>query len=255
MGGLKALNIPSSSTATTLTLLLSEPTAAETDEETPTAAAASALVAAAHHPKGKAESRVLSALRRLRRLWGYAQKLGMTFTTSLADFTANRGLQPRTPTLREKTNHPTSSPPPPSPPPPPLLSPPLPPLLNTPSPLPLLLSPLSPPTIVLSSTFDTQAELDDGALKDIEPGPSGRGKEKADIYDEHKGDGREGDRTAKDATGVTGIQDSFKRTADSAGLNEGGEVISRLEKVRRTGQSPDPSRCGLRLMTFERPHG
>lgn len=92
MGELIALNIPSLSTATTLTLTLplSEPTAAETDEERPIAAAASALVAAAYYPKGKAASRVLSTLRRLRRLWGHAQKLGMTFTTSLADFTANK---------------------------------------------------------------------------------------------------------------------------------------------------------------------
>lgn len=112
---------------------------------------------------------------------GPCSKISMTFTTSLADFTANRGLQPRTQTLREKTNHPTSSPPPPSPPPPPLLSPPSPLLLTTHFPPPFLPLPPPPPSIVLSSTFNTQAELNNGALKDIEPGPSGGGKEKAYI--------------------------------------------------------------------------
>ena len=38
------------------------------------------------------------------------------------------------------------------------------------------------------------------------------------------------------ATGATGIGDSSKRTADSAGLNEGGERAHRSDKVRHVGQ-------------------
>jgi len=43
------------------------------------------------------------------------------------------------------------------------------------------------------------------------------------------------------AIGATDIRDSSKRTADSAGLNEGGEDEHRLEKARRAGQCTDPS--------------
>jgi len=46
------------------------------------------------------------------------------------------------------------------------------------------------------------------------------------------------------AISATEIQDSSKRTADSAGLNEGGEGGHRLEKARRAGQCAGPSRCG-----------
>ena len=44
------------------------------------------------------------------------------------------------------------------------------------------------------------------------------------------------------ATGPTGIRDSSKRTADGAGLNEGGKGVHRLEKARRAGQRPDHDR-------------
>ena len=45
------------------------------------------------------------------------------------------------------------------------------------------------------------------------------------------------------ATGATNVRDSSKRTADSAGLNEGGEGVYRLEKARRAGQFASPSAC------------
>jgi len=95
---------------------------------------------------------------------------------------------------------------------------------------------------------DGQTESSDGALKDIEHGSScesGGGKQKADTGDGRNGDGhsgdgdkRDGDQTATGATrdiGAIGIQVSSRRTADEAGLNEGGEVVFRLEKVPRTG--------------------
>ncbi len=46
---------------------------------------------------------------------------------------------------------------------------------------------------------------------------------------------------AMDATDIRG---SSKRTADSAGLNKGGEGVHRLEKARRAGQCADISPCG-----------
>ena len=67
-------------------------------------------------------------------------------------------------------------------------------------------------------------------------------KEKADTSDAHNGDGdgRDGDRTAKGATGVMGIRDSFKRKADNAGLSDRGEGVPRPEKVPRIGQFTGP---------------
>ena len=47
--------------------------------------------------------------------------------------------------------------------------------------------------------------------------------------------------TAMDATDIRG---SSKRTADSAGLNEGGEGVQGLEKARREGQYAGTSSCG-----------
>lgn len=41
--------------------------------------------------------------------------------------------------------------------------------------------------------------------------------------------------------GVTDTRDFFKRTADIAGLNEGGEGEHRLKKIRREGQRADLS--------------
>jgi len=51
------------------------------------------------------------------------------------------------------------------------------------------------------------------------------------------------DAEPETTTGATDIRDSSKRTADSAGLNEGGEGVHRLEKARRAGQCAGPSRC------------
>lgn len=45
------------------------------------------------------------------------------------------------------------------------------------------------------------------------------------------------------ATGATSFRASSKRTADSAGLNEGGEDVHRLEEARRAGQFAGPSSC------------
>lgn len=84
------------------------------------------------------------------------------FKPSLADSTADRSLRPRTPILR-KPNHPISATP------------------------PLLPLPPSSAGTVLSSIFRTQIESNDGALKDIGPGPSCEGK----IY-ANTGDGRNG---------------------------------------------------------------
>ena len=55
--------------------------------------------------------------------------------------------------------------------------------------------------------------------------------------------------TAMDATDIQG---SSKRTADTAGLNEDGEVVHRLEKARRPGQCAGTSPLRVRLMTIER---
>ncbi len=49
------------------------------------------------------------------------------------------------------------------------------------------------------------------------------------IYNDHKGGWREEDRTAKGAARVTGIPNSFKRNADSAAFNEGGEGGGEVE--------------------------
>lgn len=46
------------------------------------------------------------------------------------------------------------------------------------------------------------------------------------------------------AMGATDIRDSSKRTADTAGLNEGGECVHRLEKARRAGQCAGPCPYG-----------
>jgi len=52
------------------------------------------------------------------------------------------------------------------------------------------------------------------------------------------------DAEPETTTGATDIRDSSKRTADSAGLNEGGEGVHRLEKARRAGQWAGPSSRG-----------
>lgn len=136
-------------------------------------------------------------------------------------------LQPRTPTLREKTNHPVSSPPPLSPPPPP---------------------PHPPARTVLSSRSDTQSESSNDALKDIGPDPSGDGKENADIGDGHIGDGYQRSRDWT-VSGGTAVRISLKRAARIAVLNEELQGTPKSDKVRHPGQSPGPSRCRPRPMT------
>lgn len=93
------------------------------------------------------------------------------------------------------------------------------------------------------------------SLKDIGPGPSSDGKEKAETGAGHVGDGdiSDGDLSAR---GARGVRASSKRTVDNADFKEGGEgkPKSKKKKVRRTGQSPAPSRCGPGLMSFGRPH-
>ena len=54
---------------------------------------------------------------------------------------------------------------------------------------------------------------------------------------------RSTDAESMTATGPTGVRDSSKRTADGAGLNEGGKGVHRLEKARRAGQCTGPSPC------------
>ncbi len=46
------------------------------------------------------------------------------------------------------------------------------------------------------------------------------------------------------AIDATDIRGSSKRTADSAGLNEGGEDVQELEKARLEGQYAGTSPCG-----------
>ncbi len=84
-------------------------------------------------------------------------------------------------------------------------------------------------------------ESSDGALEDIPPHHSpGKGNEKGCKRDGHKGNECVDEAGCADglmtATGAIGIRDSSKRTADSAGLNEGGESAHRSEKVRRAGE-------------------
>ena len=54
--------------------------------------------------------------------------------------------------------------------------------------------------------------------------------------------------TAMDATD---IRRSSKRTADSAGLDEGGEGVQRLEKARRAGQYAGISSRECVIMTLQ----
>lgn len=92
----------------------------------------------------------------------------------------------------------------------------------------------------LSPVHDTQScGLSDSAHKDIKPHhAAGERKEKGDNTHRHKGDEWE-DKEAGCTNGsitATGIRDSSKRTADSAGLNKGGERAYRSEKIQRIGK-------------------
>ncbi|KAL2046937.1 hypothetical protein N7G274_000955 [Stereocaulon virgatum] len=139
-------------------------------------------------------------------------------TPSFLNFTTERILQPRTSTLHEKIDHPTSGPTlipsPPISPPPPLPPPPPPPLAQ-------------PIDTDLPSISEKQAKPGGGAFEEIGSSTSSSEKEKADV---------DGDRTAR---GVGGVRASSKRPADIADLDVGVQDIPRSEKARRLGESVD----------------
>ncbi|KAL9102568.1 MAG: hypothetical protein Q9163_002286 [Psora crenata] len=153
--------------------LTAETKETETSAERPTAAAVFVPTATAPQLKSKGGSRVPSIPYQFR---CKAQSWVRPLQPSLAVFNANRGLQPRAPTLREKPNYLGSASCPPPPPPP-------------------------PAGTVPSPMTDAQTESSVGSLKDIGLGPSeefGGGKERADIGEERNGDGdkRDEDWTA-----------------------------------------------------------
>jgi len=185
-----------------------------------TTAAASTPEATARLLMSKLGSNAPSVLHRL--LW-QAQKLGTILETPLADSHTDRWRLLRCFILYEKTEDSISDPPP---------------LPDTP----------------LSLTHDTQT-----CFKNTEPHHSGGGKQQGDKGASCSTDNiiphslrspvamwsltHFTDAEPETTTGATDIRDSSKRTADSAGLNEGGEGVHRLEKARRAGQCAGPSRC------------
>lgn len=52
--------------------------------------------------------------------------------------------------------------------------------------------------------------------------------------------------------GATGVRDSLKRTAEDAGLNDGGKGVPGSGKVQRRGQSAGPGRSMPCLTVLER---
>ncbi len=194
----------------------------ETRVEILPTAAASIPEATARLLMSKLGSNAPSALHRL--LW-QTQKLGRSFKprSLILILTTDRWGLPRCSILYKKTEDSISDPPP---------------LPDTP----------------LSLTHDTQT-----CFKNTEPHQSGGVKEK-------KGEGASystdniiphslrspiarlrpthfTDAEHETTTGATNIRDSSKRKADSAGLDEDGEGMHRLEKVRYTGQCAAPSPC------------
>jgi len=104
-----------------------------------------------------------------------------------------------------------------------------------------------------SSTSENQmSDSSDAARKDIASGYSHEVKEKPDTDNGHNRDGVEGDGD-RTATAGLGFQDSSKRAADIAGLDEKVKGTPRSEKIRRIGQSIRPSCCRRRLTIIERP--
>lgn len=73
-----------------------------------------------------------------------------------------------------------------------------------------------------------QIESSDATLQDIGPDPSSEGKGTADTGSRHSEDRGEGDEDGT-ATSARGVRDSSKRTADTAGLDQGGEGTPRSE--------------------------
>jgi hypothetical protein len=97
---------------------------------------------------------------------------------------------------------------------------------------------ITPADTVLSSISDTQTESSDGTLKHI--GLRLSDEEKADTGDGHNEDEdeRDGDRTAKGATGVTGVRDSSKRNSGQCRFERGGrKVCPGRRRSERIGQS------------------
>ncbi len=102
------------------------------------------------------------------------------------------------------------------------------------------------PPALFSPIYDIQTfGSSDGIYKGTEPHhAAGEGKKEEDKGVGHKGK-EWGDEEARcpnefiTATGATGLRDFSKRTADNAGLNEGGESAHRSEKVRCAGECVD----------------
>ena len=100
-----------------------------------------------------------------------------------------------------------------------------------------IFDPPLPPDNRFSPIYDIQTcGSSGGAHKGTEPHHTAGGGEKKG----HKGEEWEDEARCPDgfvtARGATGLRDSFKRTADNAGLNEGGESAHRSEKVRCAGE-------------------
>jgi len=185
-----------------------------------TTAAASTPEATARLLVSKLGSNAPSALHQL--LW-QTQKLGTILETPLADPIADRWRLPRRSILHEKTEDSISDPPP-------------------------------RPDTLLSLVHDTQT-----CFKNTEPHHSGGGKQQGDKGASCSTDNiiphslrspvamwsptHFTDAEPETTAGATDIRNSFKRTADSACLNEDREGVHRLEKARRAGQCAGPSRC------------
>lgn len=89
-------------------------------------------------------------------------------------------------------------------------------------------------------------ESSDGVFEDVGSRRSVERTEKAGTGDGNIGDGyrhnRHGDEKdgARTATEATRVRDSFKGTADDAGLNEDDNGVPKSEKVHRTGHIEGP---------------
>lgn len=102
------------------------------------------------------------------------------------------------------------------------------------------------PSALFPSICDIQTF---GSSDDVHKGTESHREADAGKKKEYKANGHKGEKCEdKEArrpdkfvtpTGVTGLRDFFKRTADNAGLNEGGDSAHRLEKVRCAGECAD----------------
>ena len=95
------------------------------------------------------------------------------------------------------------------------------------------------PPALFSPIYDIQTfGASDGIHKGTEPHhAAGEGKKKGGKGVGHKGEEWEDEaRCPNEFVTATGLRDFSKRTADNAGLNEGGESAHRSEKVRYAGE-------------------